>query len=254
MAVLGLSPHDLKQRVGKAYRRWRNLRATEGVESKEAWTEALDHEMAFWRAWFKTSGSQWPEDYKFRIDPDTAIQDSITKHLTGVGSRVRMLDVGAGPLTLVGKRWAGREFELTAVDALANKYDFLLKEAGLIPPIRTRQCESERLTELFSNDSFDVVYASNTLDHSYQPMDAIRQMLNVAKPGGIVLLQHFRNEAENAEYDGLHQWNFDLVNGECLLWRPNTKWVLDKELADRAIVTGTNADGVVTVVITKRKV
>jgi SAM-dependent methyltransferase len=63
----------------------------------------------------------------------------------------------------------------------------------VVPPVRTRRCDSERLLDMFEPDSFDVAYASNTLDHSYDPLRAIRQMIAVVRPGGIVLLQHFPN-------------------------------------------------------------
>jgi SAM-dependent methyltransferase len=231
--------------------RWRNLRGTRGASSQEIWVGALDDEMAFWREWMRTQGSRWPDDYRFRLDPESVIQKDITQHLSAIGSRVRLLDVGAGPLTVVGKRWPGHDFELTAVDALADKYDALLEEYKITPPVRTRRCDTERLSDVFAPDSFDVAYALNTLDHSYQPLEAIRQMVAVVRPHGIVLLQHYPNEAENEDYTGLHQWNFDWINDDCLLWRPDTKWSLRKEFAGQAMVTGVKADGVVTVIITK---
>jgi SAM-dependent methyltransferase len=227
------------------------LRASRGASSQEIWAGALDDEMAFWREWMSTQGSKWPDDFRFRLDPESVIQTSISEHLTGVASRVRLLDVGAGPLTVVGKRWPGHDLELTAVDALADKYDALLEEFKITPPVRTRRCDTELLSEAFAPESFDVAYALNTLDHSYQPLDAIRQMVAVVKPGGIVLLQHHPNEAENEDYTGLHQWNFDWVNNDCLLWRPGTKWSLRDEFAGQATLTGAKADDVVTVVITK---
>lgn len=242
---------NLKYRVTKAYHRRRNLRAAQGAAPQEVWTGALGDEMAFWREWMSTGGGQWPDDYRFRLDPESEIQEQITQHLNGIGSQVRMLDAGAGPLTVVGKRWPGHEFTLTAVDALSDQYDVLLDEFGITPPVRTRRCDSERLSEAFAENSFDVAYALNTLDHSYEPMQAIRQMIAVVRPGGIVLLQHYPNEAENEAYSGLHQWNFDWVDSECLLWRPGKKWRLGTELAGQATVTGLKADGVVTVVITK---
>ena len=72
--------------------------------------------MDFWREWIRTHGSAWPDDYRFRLDPESVIQKDITQYLNGIGSRVRILDVGAGPLTVVGKRWPGHDLELTAVE------------------------------------------------------------------------------------------------------------------------------------------
>jgi SAM-dependent methyltransferase len=231
--------------------RWRNLRATRSASRQEIWVGALDDEMTFWREWMRTQGSRWHEDYWFRLDPESSIQKEITQHLSGIGSRVRLLDVGAGPLTVVGKRWPGHQLELTAVDALADKYDVLLEECKITPPVRTRRCDTERLSDVFASNSFDVAYARNTVDHSYQPLEAIRQMVAVVKPSGIALLQHYPNEAENEDYSGLHQWNFDWVNNDCLLWRPGTKWSLRREFAGQATVKGAKADGFVTVIITK---
>ena len=33
-------------------------------------------------------------------------------------------------------------------------------------------------------------------------------MIQVAKPGGCILLEHHPNEADQREHKGLHQWNF----------------------------------------------
>jgi SAM-dependent methyltransferase len=251
MPSLSSLPHNVKHRVTQFRRRRRNLRSNADTPPEEIWAGALDDEMTFWRDWFRTKGSSWPDDYRFRLDPDSLIQDVITDHLDGIGPNVRMIDVGAGPLTFVGKRWPGHELDLTAVDALADRYDQLLNEFELTPPVRTRRCDSERLLDEFAPDSFDVAYALNTLDHSYEPLRAIHQMVGLVRPGGIVLLQHYPNEAENEAYGGLHQWNFDWIDDDCVLWRPGQRWQLRTEFAGEATVTGAKADGVVTVVITK---
>jgi SAM-dependent methyltransferase len=251
MPTLRSLPHNLKYRLVRYRRRRHNLRATQGRAPEEVWVGGLDDEMNFWRDWMSTEGSRWRDDYRFRLDPESPLQETITQHLNGIGSLVRFLDVGAGPLTAVGKRWTNHDLQLTAVDALADKYDALLEECRITPPVRTRRCDSERLTDVFAQNSFDVAYALNTLDHSYEPLRAIRQMLAVVRPSGIVLLQHYANEAENEAYSGLHQWNFDWVDGNCLLWRPGKKWQLREEFVGQATVTGTKDDNVVTVVITK---
>ena len=84
--------------------------------------------------------------------------------------------------------------------------------------MRTQRCDSERLLERFPENHFDLVHARNTLDHSYQPVEAIRQMLGVVKPTGFVVLSHFANEAEKQEYQGFHQWNFCVENEDFIIW------------------------------------
>jgi len=247
----GRLKHRIPEPIRRRARRWRNLRAARGASAQEVWARGADAEIAILREWLRTQGGRFPGDYRFRLDPESVLQEDITRHLNGVGRSVRILDVGAGPLTFLGKRWPGHDLELAAVDALADQYDALLAEYGVTPPVRTRRCDSERLPDLFPPGSFDMACASYTIDHSYDPLRAIRQMVAVVRPGGVVLLQHYPDEAENEVYGGQHQWNLDWAGGDCILWRPGRRWSLRRELAGQATVTGAKADSLVTTVITK---
>ena len=42
-------------------------------------------------------------------------------------------------------------------------------------------------------------------------------MVTLARPGGFVILGHWRNEGLKAGYEELHQWNIDVVNGELVI-------------------------------------
>jgi len=123
------------------------------------------------------------------------------------------LDAGAGPLTPLGKRISGRSLSLIASDALAPAYDVLLAEHGIVPVVRTVFAPNEALLCFFERSSFDIVHCSNSLDHSFDPVSAIRQMLAVTKVGGTVILGHYVNEAERENYQGLHQFNFHARDG-----------------------------------------
>ncbi len=196
----------------------------------EIWSGGLDQELGFWSGFFATRGGEWSDDYSYRLDPASRLQPFLAEELSRLGDRVRLLDVGAGPLTYVGKQWPGHVLEITAVDALADRFADLLEEFHVEPPVRTLKCESEHLSELFPPASFDAAFARNTLDHSYDPLGAIREMLSVVRPGGIVLLMHLPNEAERELYRGLHQWNFDVRGSDCVLWRPGQVWSLSDEV------------------------
>ncbi|MFG0326068.1 MAG: class I SAM-dependent methyltransferase [Phycisphaerales bacterium JB037] len=194
-----------------------------GAESaetiKQTWSAHLRDELGFWSDWFRTKGKQWPQLYKDRLDPDLPLQARFIRCLAvPAGGTARILDVGAGPLTLIGKKWEGRRVELVPTDALADGYDRLMAEFGVEPPVRTIACEAEKLEEKFGEGSFDLSHAQNSLDHCYDPMLAIRQMIAVTKPGGFVLLNHNLDEAEQQEYGGLHQWNFAIRDGRAVIW------------------------------------
>jgi SAM-dependent methyltransferase len=181
---------------------------------REQWSRGIEFELSFWRSWIETKGLSWPGDYAFRTNPGAELQWEIAGHLRGFGGgQLKILDVGAGPMTAVGKKFRGTPVDLTAVDALADAYDQLPFPPGL-PLVRTQKCDSELLSEQFSPDSFDVVFARNTLDHGYDPVLAITEMIKVAKPGGLIVTEHHANEATAEKWQGFHQWNFRVVDSD----------------------------------------
>lgn len=172
------------------------------------WQLAADEEINFWAHWLWTRGGEWPEDFQSRCDPNLPLQEHITAIFDRPrGATVRILDVGAGPLTYLGKQWAGRTVEITAVDPLAERYDALLAQHHVEPLVRTEKGDAERLTDLFPANTFDLVHARNCIDHSYDPVLAIQQMVTVTQPGGLVYMHHAVNEAKQQQYEGFHQWN-----------------------------------------------
>ena len=224
------------------------------------WREkGVGHELEFWRHWLETRGYLWPDDYRRRLDGDALLEEPlIVDRLPEVDADpVAILDVGAGPLTCLGKRHPGRRLEIVPVDALGDEYDRLLAEFEVDPPIRTQLCPGEELLEKFRPDTFDLAYARNSLDHSYDPLAILRNMLAVVKPGGFVVTRHVRAEGEHQSYSGLHQWNFDLEDGRCVLWGKATKHDVAEAVGDSATVEAfrddEGGDDWVVCVLTKTK-
>lgn len=184
------------------------------------WERELGSELSFWREYIDSGGLEWPDEYAERLDPAAPLREHlIADRLTDMSSRVvSILDVGAGPMTTLGKTYPGKTLAITAVDPLAADYDRLLGEAGLTPPVRTLPGRGEDLHERFPSESFDVAYARNSLDHGDDPLVSIRNMVSLVRPGGMVVLRHYRTEAETELYSGLHQWNFEIQDGDLLVW------------------------------------
>jgi ubiquinone/menaquinone biosynthesis C-methylase UbiE len=118
---------------------------------------------------------------------------------------VEILDVGAGPLTIVGKKWPGREVHITPLDPNVDGYDGLLAKHGIVPPCRTVFGLAEELD--FPEHSFDLVHARNSVDHSKDALQAIREMVRVVKKGCFVCLNHKVSEGRLEKYAEYHQWN-----------------------------------------------
>jgi SAM-dependent methyltransferase len=198
----------------------------------------LADEYAFWENALKDQGRNWSaEEFRARTDPNLELQSPLKELIDApVGAVVRILDVGAGPLTRLGKRWEGRQLEIIPVDPLADQYDAVLKQLEIAPPVRTRLGHGERLLEDFRENSFDLAYASNSLDHSCDPIAAIGQMLAVVKAQCVVYLWHFSNVGVEADYQGLHQWNFDVQQGDLTLSDGHQKHFLSKMFAGRTLL------------------
>ncbi len=177
---------------------------------KSHWAAGLTSEIQFWDGWVRTKGLQWPDDYGDRCDPDLPLQPRLAALLSSSPAGVHVLDVGAGPLTFLGKTWKDKHVAITAVDPLADAYDIILDRYQIQPLIRTQKLAAEDLLTRFLPDTYDLVFARNCLDHAYNPERAIVQMIVVVKTGRYVVLEHHLNEAENANYSGLHQWNFSV--------------------------------------------
>lgn len=183
--------------------------------------QALREEVDFWYQYLATGGRRWPEQFVQSIDPTAEVTDPILREVLSElpEEEVSILDVGAGPATSVGYRFPGKRLEITPVDPLADAYRELWTELGMKPPVWTVAGEGEHLADQFGKDSFEVVYARNAIDHVVDASAVIKNMLATVRSGGYIVMRHVRNEAKNANYTQLHQWNFDERDGHFVLWR-----------------------------------
>lgn len=200
------------------------------------WSQGIGYEIGFWEKWHATEGDQWPEDFIDRQRTDIDNPDWLLRYL-GIDhdpTAARILDVGAGPLTVLRPTHRGQRLDITAVDPLAPFYADMAARYSIERPIPTVQAFAEDLTAVFRPNSFDVAHCCNALDHSFDPIRGIEEMLTVVRPGGVVCLRHSRNEAEFEQYSGFHQWNFDADNGDFVVWNKMERVNVTKMFVGRA--------------------
>ncbi|AMG83717.1 MULTISPECIES: class I SAM-dependent methyltransferase [Microbacterium] len=112
-------------------------------------------------------------------------------HLT---AETRLLDVGAGPGSITVD-FAGVVAHVTAteIDDAALSLSRDLAAARDVGNIAFSVEDVHALS--FADDSFDVVHAHQVLQHVADPVQALREMRRVAKPGGLIA-------ARDADYAG----------------------------------------------------
>ena len=55
-------------------------------------------------------------------------------------------------------------------------------------------------------------------------------MCELLKDQGALYIIVHENEGEHAGYTGLHQWNFQHIDGEIILWNKEDRYSLNEEL------------------------
>ena len=212
-----------------------------GRSTHWAWQAGVEQELGFWRAYLHTRGADWPDDFRLRFDPNAPLQPHVAERLpqSVPSSQVEILDCAAGPATTLGKTLHGVRLHIVAVDALTEQYRDLLRECGLTPPVPSIACEVERLDTMFDADRFDLVYMRFALDHCYDPITALHQMVRVVRSGGVVMVEHYRDEHED-RYQGLKQWTLVPQGGDLVIKNAEHRLSVTDELAQVEIEVVSN--------------
>lgn len=205
------------------------------VRQFSAWLAGIQYEIDFWGQWTATKGDRWPQDFNSRLDPNREANPALFEGL-GVETP-KVLDVGAGPMSILGLKLKGKPIALSACDPLAPLYADMAARHGVDWPVKTASAFAEDLSAFYPRGEFDLVYCRNALDHSFDPVRGIEEMLLVARPGGRVALDHYVNEAEKARYDGFHQWNFEKIDGKFIIWNRDERIDVTERFAHSAKVS-----------------
>lgn len=201
------------------------------LSTDSGWAAGIEHEISFWRDWLINKGGKYHEDYKFRMNPlsEFGERNFFLKNFKH-GETPKVLDVGCGPIPHCGYIKNGVVVDYTGVDPLADEYNKLLDSFGVTIPFRPIALMGEQLLDKFESNTFDLVFARNSLYHSLDPLLCVKNMLIVTKPGHDVRILVHVNEAEYANYSGFHQWNFEFNGDYIRLWNKKYDINLNSEL------------------------
>jgi SAM-dependent methyltransferase len=212
-----------------------------------AWLKGIRSELGHWRRIMETKVPQkrgWVSDSR-KCDFEQYLEPR---------EETLCLDVGSGPFSSSGDKTDKTNLKFTAVDPLAYSYKILKKKFNITTGITPEYCMVERLAEKFDENTFDIVHMKNALDHAFNPVFGIMQMIAVCKKGGKIILQHGRNVAEKENFHGFHQWNLCVENGDFVIWRRDAKYNVSKMLANCAeVIIEETPEEWVGVVLVKRE-
>lgn len=200
------------------------------------WLNGIVSEISHWRRAMETVGPIW---------------NNFEEYYGSTSDEIKLIDIGSGPFAVSSSK---SNVCITAVDPLAYGYKHLKQKYKISAGATPEYCMVERLTEKFDANTFDIVYMRNALDHAFNPIFGIMQMIAICKIGGKVVLQHSANEALRENYHGFHQWNLCVENGSFIVWRRDDKYNVSKMLSEYAdVIIEDKPENWVGVIMAKKK-
>lgn len=122
--------------------------------------------------------------------------------LLSIKKHVRVLDAGCGQGVLaveVARRWPFAEITgVTIVQREVLKSQKLAQKAGVED--RTHFLVADYHALPFADNSFDCVYAVETLSHAYDLKVAVRELFRVLKPGGVFVAAEYEFDFDQGEH------------------------------------------------------
>lgn len=219
------------------------------TRSVTAWADGVRSELRFWRKHLGLVARGRNPEYVQRLAPDRPVIAELAPLISGPNCCI--LDVGAGAITACGTTMAGKVISVVPIDPLASFYDQIRREFGIGTTVPTQFGFAEDLSAQFTEESFDIAFSINALDHAIDPIGAIVEMLVVLKTGGTIFIGSKPNEAEVECYHGMHQWNFCDQNGDFVIWNREVRHNMTHVLSSCASVRTESRDGMLHVYIRK---
>lgn len=194
------------------------------------WLRGLKNEISFWKKFVEEQGGESFYGWERMVSPTRIFELEKDIPPQQYGSEYKFIDIGSGPFSRCGIVTDKVNLVSVWVDPLAGVYEKLKEDNQLNDNIDLETGFVEFLDRRFSENTFDMVHMSNSLDHCFDAVYGIMQLLNICKIGGLVILRHHENEAERGNYTGLHQWNLSLNNPEnsFIIWRKDIRYDICK--------------------------
>lgn len=207
------------------------LELVDAEKCSQMWLEGAREEVFYWERKLANRHFQPGGGKQKQADPEAQFSHEVLEQVRGPQGRgLEVLDVGCGPVTVLGYRSDQFDIKLTIVDPLADEYRKMYDKYQFHPPVLPQKCRGEDLNQMFADQTFDIVFSNNALDHAEDPLRILKNMCELLKQGALLYVGVFENEAEKEAYDGLHQWNFTVDDGTLFLWNKQQRICLDEAL------------------------
>jgi SAM-dependent methyltransferase len=214
--------------------------STASHASETVWQANIDEELGFWqeivtgrfpeKAWCETSRSYLTQDMPIDHPYFYKIADYLDMFSE---TQINVANVGSGPCVPLRVTHPTHKIHMLHIDPLWPYYERILEAAGYRARTFTAPFPAETMDQALPHNHFHITWSRNALDHSWDPLKGIKNMIKITRPQGKIIVLVNANEGVRESYHGLHKWNFQPTpDGECELWNPDCLFNIGQELKD----------------------
>jgi len=211
------------------------------------WIKGIPYEIAFWEGVYSNkkrikSLFNWSRYNKEIELTNFNVKQFLTYKLNPI-----VVDAGCGMSFSNGNKLDSKQLNVSYIDPLAPFFNKIIEKRKLdLPKITFGFIE---YLSAFVPNKVTLIIVQNALDHSNNPLKGIWECIESLEIGGVLYLRHFKNEAENENYRGFHQYNISLEDDDMIIWNKATKININVLLKDYAdIKTFAHGDEVIAVI------
>jgi len=189
------------------------------------WKSGVVEELMWWWLWIQKKREEGTLKGWANLR-DAAFPFEKYVHNFDANTALTCLNIGCGPRSNMGERSAHQKLHITHMDPLAEAYnaimDFLDAPGG-----GDVQFGAVEIIDQLDVGTFNFISAKNCLDHAYDVPDGLRKLIGLLDTQGVVILEHYENEAEAQNYLGFHKWNIEIVDEMVRIWSQNTSEIFN---------------------------
>lgn len=182
------------------------------------WLSGIPYEVAFWNSYYGNRRRR-KDLFRWSMYGKECVLDhfDFAAYAGALPHPIKILDVGCALSYMFGNKSGGKEIDVDYVDPLAPFYNRILTRYRIERPAITFGM-IEELSAAYAPESTDFIHVRNALDHCANPVLGITECLTCLRTGGILYLNHFRDEALKEAYRGFHQFNITERDGNFIIW------------------------------------
>lgn len=194
--------------------------------------QAIEIEAHYWELVLSTRATRNLESIEERFTPEQAekiFPGDLLRHIRAKRAKLKVLDVGCGPVSRLVYGVYRELIYLTAIDVMANSYRNLLQKYNLPVPHYLLSVFAEEASQVMGENVFDVVWCRNTHHQALSPTVFFEELVKTAKPGGVIIVETDNPGYASGFYNpGMPFHQYALDPEKRLMWKsdaPEEEWV-----------------------------